>query len=354
MGAKKKAAAPKSAKKTPERTTEALRAGQDAAGAKLVKEGFAFTPEMDLAFALGFPHMRFVTDDASDKDVEAAIKGSGSSWDARLVWPRATATAYVLTLAAENDDKWKKQKGPITAEMAYDIMVARTNFGSVPTRFHQPASIQLLEAMVGTEPVVNGMLDGLEKRLARHPVDFVDGSWSEVGVWELGYLLLRLPDEESAAAKKRIEALVKAFEDKKADDRRVVSAMRLSIGGRAAAEKYAYRPDGNDPAVKDAPISPFELGHVTDDAAFVADHVVRGGGPDVSSFPDARLSFLGGDAVLSTEKKHWSKYRGKGVHAYIVATFGEIRSPMVEAMIADMAKGSSAKREAAAWLAARG
>ncbi|MGB4773792.1 MAG: hypothetical protein WBP45_01350, partial [Daejeonella sp.] len=47
-------------------TSRAFDHGLNAAGASQIKPGFCFTPEDDLAFALGFPHLKFLVDDEQD------------------------------------------------------------------------------------------------------------------------------------------------------------------------------------------------------------------------------------------------------------------------------------------------
>src|SRR5215510_13994667 len=53
-------AAPSSTGTDPVRTTAALAHGSAASGARFVRPGFALTPEADLAFALGFPHLEYI------------------------------------------------------------------------------------------------------------------------------------------------------------------------------------------------------------------------------------------------------------------------------------------------------
>ena len=61
MAAKKKPATTVSAP-----TSQALKFGAEAAGARYVQPGFAFTAEQDLAFALGWPYMYFLVDGHPD------------------------------------------------------------------------------------------------------------------------------------------------------------------------------------------------------------------------------------------------------------------------------------------------
>jgi hypothetical protein len=332
---------PKTTKATA-RSTHALDAGAKAFGAKLVREGFAASAEMDLAFALGFPHLRYVTDDAADPDPKAAAQAAIDKYghDARLVWPRASAIALIRA----SFGKAFAVGGEPNADEGHAMAKARMDFGGVPDRFVASFSIQLLEALVGTTAVVDGMLEGLDARVKKLPID--GSSWGEISARQLGYLLLRLPAADAERARKRLEAFIEPT--KKGGDEDVGKTLDLVLHGRAGAERSGYKPDPK------GPLSAFDLGHIIDDGKFVADQLVAGKGPDVSSWPDARLAFLGGEPAIAYYEQYWPKFKNKGGHGYIVATFGEIAPKRIRPIMEAMVTGSSAKKDASAWVQRNG
>lgn len=105
---KKTAAPAKSTRKTPKKAEapevapppaphllgngRALEHGHDAVGAQQLRAGFATTPEMDLAFALGWPHLFGLSDDhPEDADADNAARRRLTY---EHVWPRGIATRW--------------------------------------------------------------------------------------------------------------------------------------------------------------------------------------------------------------------------------------------------------------------
>src|SRR5215468_11777862 len=83
----------------PVRTTAALEHGSAASGARFVRPGFAITPEADLAFALGFPHLEYIVDDHPDDARAEMIAYERRSY--RLGWPRNVAIRWCRITASK-------------------------------------------------------------------------------------------------------------------------------------------------------------------------------------------------------------------------------------------------------------
>src|SRR3954462_2748661 len=81
------------------RTTAALAHGSAAAGARFIRPGFATTPEADLAFALGFPHLEYIVDDHPDTAPAGMIAYERRSY--RLGWPRNIAIRWCRITASK-------------------------------------------------------------------------------------------------------------------------------------------------------------------------------------------------------------------------------------------------------------
>src|SRR5690242_3655822 len=92
-------AAPRSTGAGPGRTTAALAHGSVASGARFVRPGFALSPEADLAFALGFPHLEYILDDHPDDARAEMIAYERRSY--RLGWPRNVATRWCRITASK-------------------------------------------------------------------------------------------------------------------------------------------------------------------------------------------------------------------------------------------------------------
>src|SRR6185436_7068491 len=91
--------APRSADAGPVRTTAALAHGSAASGARFVRPGFALSPEADLAFALGYPHLEYIVDDHPDDARAEMIAYERRSY--RLGWPRKIATRWCRITASK-------------------------------------------------------------------------------------------------------------------------------------------------------------------------------------------------------------------------------------------------------------
>jgi hypothetical protein len=355
--AKKAEAEPKAAKKSEAEatgngaltlSTAALQHGDRAFGARFVKPGFAFTPEDDLAFALGYPYLAILADghpDDADPAKAAPLYVSQHGLEPP-VWPREVAHRMarafgMLADQGERDEAF--QKGGPVGETEARALVKRDMIES-----NAWLQLYLLEAMVGPSVIVDAVLGELES--------YTEEPWEDSGpqsrlelpgvILHLGYMLLRLPEAEAARARARLEALYAAWG--KNDDwlqEKARDALDVVLHGKEGAERSAYKFDGKH-------ISTGQPLHVLDDPAWIARVVREGGAPDESSTPDPRLVFLGGDDVLAREIGWWKKYTKPGAHAQLVARFGKIASPRILPWMLEMSATSKAKASATAWFVA--
>jgi hypothetical protein len=318
-------------------STAALASGDQAFGARYLKKGFAFTKEMDLAFALGYPHYVELCDGhpADESPMEAGLEFVDADDHTTRVWPREvasrTARAFPLLLNAKLRAKAFSQGGPVTADEARTIVQ-----GSLDCN-RGDRLLLLLEALVGTEVVCDAAVATMET--------YGEAQWTgsdfDVVTYTLGFLLLRLPAEASTKARARFEAL-HAKVTKAGWESDGIKNLDVALHGVAGAERSAYRPEGEA-------ISSMYVTHVVDDPVWVAKTVLAGGPPDASSMPDPRLAFLGGQPVLEAEAKWWKKYSRAGGHAAFVERFGHIHTEALLPAFLEMTAASKAKKEAAAW-----
>ncbi len=356
------APAPKPARKsapaigtTLSRSTRALEHGTAAAGAAFQKKGFALTPEMDLAFALGYPHLEYIVDDHPDDTRAEMIAYERRGY--RLGWPRNIATRWCRVTASkgfkrspqgatELDSAGKKalkNPAPLSTE---EIGLALKAMFTDTTYYEDLRDlVRLYEAFVGPELIVTSITDALEKSsstLWNHQ----DRERAFV-LHHVGFMLLRLPPNVAKQLRGRLETIfdrrVKSLPNKELPPRKgergsLIRALDVALHGKLGAERSGERTDDG--------FEPNDLLHVTDDEAFVrtaATQVVA---------PDSRLVFLGGEPVLDRILEVFVRFRGQ--HAALLDNFAEVASDKVSKLLEKIAKGKEAPERAAALLAARG
>jgi hypothetical protein len=339
----------------PTKTTQALEHGSAAAGAKLVKSGFATTKAGDLAFALGFPHLEYIVDDHPDDARAEMIVYERRSY--RLGWPRDIAIRWCRITASkgfkrtpqgatELDSAGKKalkNGAPLSAE---EIALALKSIFSETTSYEDLRDlVRLFEAFAGPDLVATSIIDALEKS-SNNVWNHQDHDRALV-MHHLGFMLLRLPASMADKLRGRLAAIfdrrVKALPTKELGPRKgergsLLRALDLVLGGRAGAERSGERNEDE--------IVPGDLVHITHDAAFIREAACR----VVSS--DARLVFLGGDPVLDHMLDVFPRFRG--LHHALLDGFAEVASPKAVELLQRIAKGKEAADRAKAVLQARG
>lgn len=310
-------------------------AGAD--GLRFLRKGFAFTPQDDRLFALGWPHARILDTEHEDADdpmtsLEEMLEDEENR-PYEQVWPVEVARRFVRILGAREQRASTaslaavaKRAEPVTVAEARELVtnaITRIGYneGDLVEHF-----VLLLEAMVGPEPVLDAAISALE-RLAPASWASRNADGGEV-LFELGFILLRAP---AAAAAKHRQRLVDLWE-------------RITAGGRPESEQT----DSLDAVVNGAEGATRAGGKARDMYAHVRDapellaKVVR----ESEYIPDARFIFLGGDGVLAELAKQWKNWDA----ATFLADLGRIRGPGVVEIVRAMSLQSDAKPEAKAWL----
>jgi hypothetical protein len=347
--------APRSPGAGPVRSTQALVHGRAAVGARLIRPGFALTPEADLAFAVGFPHLEYIVDDHPDDVRAEMIAYERRSY--RLGWPRNIAIRWCRITASKGchrtpqgateldgaGKKALKNSAPLSAD---EIAVTLKAMFSDTSSYEDLRNlVRLFEAFAGPELVAAAIVDALEKS-GNAIWNHQDHDRAHV-VHHVGFLLLRLPASTAGKLRGRLATVfdrrVKALPQKELGPRKgergsLLRALDVVLHGRAGAERSGERSE-------DA-IQPGDLLHVTDDAAFVCEAACR----VVSA--DARLVFLGGEPVLDHVLDGFVRLRG--AHHALLDGFAEVASPKATKLIERIAGGKEAADRARALLAARG
>jgi hypothetical protein len=330
-------------------------------GLSMLRAGFGWTPDDDVRFALGFPHVREVWDvPADDRSARSTARALLERPDAapRVRWPRDTATSLVrawgmsaiwessiATRVLRKQVETQLQRlDPVAPDEAAELVGARVerDLPGLSERAIQN-HVLLLEALVGTEPIVEAIVSRLEAA----DIDLLLTEWSlpPVVTWQLGYLLLRLPPERAAAFRRRLRACLDAALDHRPWLRRrgfagVGSSHARSLHGVLDGAAGA---EDTDRALK-------WYGHVVDDPLLVRMrvHLNR-----LSYTPDARLVFLGGAEVLDRYVKDWRKLGGEDELRWFVEQHAPIRAPQSVRALLELAGDSPARDHAVAALTAR-
>ncbi len=351
LGTTKKPATKKPATKTPApapkaaqpsssgaRVTRALDHLSDAAGLAFMKDGFAFSKEQDVLFALGWPHLRWLVDghpdDATPTD-DKLMKVCQDGGVYGLVWPRGMANRFVRGFAASSDDatnsnpKWALPAlGDATDVRAEEgPRLVQGLFG--PERYNDGLVehfVFLLEAMHGTDAVLDWILSAFEGMKNPPPRDEEACALAT----SAGLLLLRVPPAASRAAKARLEKLAKTIQG---DSLR--EFLRSAIGGGEAAKAQGLHPS-------------YYL-NVTDDPAAVVASAKEG-----EHITSPRMIFLGGAAVVKAIAPHWKDLEFDYEQAALARGLAEVRLPEAMELLATLAVASKAKKIAGALLETRG
>jgi hypothetical protein len=339
----------------PVRTTQAFVHGKAAAGARQIKPGFGTTPEADLAFALGFPHLEYIVDDHPDDARAEMIAYERRRY--RLGWPRNIAIRWCRITASkgchrtpqgatELDTAGKKALKNGAALTPDEIALTLKSIFSDTSSYEDLRDlVRLFEAFAGPELIATSIVDALEKA--------TNNLWNHqdhdraLAVHHLGFLLLRIPTSPSEKLRNRLAAIfdrrVKALPTKELPPRKgergsLLRALDVVLHGRLGAERSGERDeDGIDPG---------DLVHVTADEAFVRELATQ------RASPDPRLVFLGGEPVLEHLVDRFVRLRGH--HHLVLDGFAEVASPRAIELLQRIARGKEAPERAQAVLAARG
>jgi hypothetical protein len=302
-----------------------FRHGKMAFGARFVRDGFAFTPEHDLEFALGYPHVITLVEAPTN---EAMFESYASVREV----PREQAPRFARWLATGKVPAATYGDTFMSEDEARDIVAARMK----ASLFERDRDlVRLLEAIVGPEIVLDAITSGLEA-YGEAELGQYNRAASQTTLW-LSLGLLRARTNVSEEHRKRLEAL---FERWPACQMRNV--LDMTLHGGAGVKRCGYKYEGF--------IQDFDLIHAYDDPKLVTREIKKGVlGP--SFVPDARLAFIGGEPLIDFYAKSWPKIRNRADLHRTLDAFGRMRSKSVKRMMREVSERSSAAKErATAWL----
>ncbi|MCA9493750.1 MAG: hypothetical protein KC621_27645 [Myxococcales bacterium] len=319
------------------------------AGLAHLNKGFCFDAAGDEAFALGWPHVRRLTDESVDAFRSALRHLSEPDFDLSIHWPRPLAAALVhawgvgqlFHLAPGSREFSQAAEEAAFSTVAPTPDQVRQYLSERLSRSPMWASeratesfVLLMEALVGSEVVVDAILEHLEG-LDGHELNdhLVQPAWI---TFQLGYLLLRVP----AAAAKEYQARMRSLVSGAGAPRSVappshVRSLLLALDGARAADRLTDK-------------DPRYYTHAVGDATTVR---MRASIHRGWAFPDPRLVFLGGTDVLSSRAfQSWAKLPARDQRVFFEAV-APIKHPgVVTIMAAMVSQGTGTKPQARRWL----
>jgi hypothetical protein len=322
--------------------------GNNAFGAKYLKPGAALTPELDLKFALG--HGSGVAPITLLPDLKPGKKAKHHDRElarnvalAELRKPPNTPFGAQLELE-ENPD-------PLEPDEAKAILKRR-----LPSMMMAPQVLRSVEAMIGPTAALAAVMEGVEATK--------DQGWNNGGtgkvIFPLYGLLLRTPEEESNAARKRLEAVYEKWKGHHG-----AKQLGIMLGGREAIRRIGYkyslkfksyqRNEGDEPSnVHDLCFCDGESDWIASQFAALWEAFKYKVQNHMNGPAPARLFFLAGDKALETELKVVGQYPGtKQGEAF--DSYKDLRSPLVVQLMKALAgPKSKVKAKAEEWLGKNG
>ncbi|MBE2249014.1 MAG: hypothetical protein IAE78_05635 [Myxococcus sp.] len=317
--------------------------GDEAFGAKYLKPGFALTPALDLAFALGLGSAMAPVTLLPDLAPGAKRRSSSTHLHRNV----AIAELRVTPRHFGEQIPYEAAPAPIGALEAQALVKER-----LPALDLLPVHFGALEAMVGPSCVLPAFLDGLEAT-----DDEVWGTGRLQGLFPVLYgLLLRTPAAESTEARARLEGLFKRRQ-------KTFAAANLDIllhgpeGISRVGYKYSLKFGSYQRNASADPSNVNDLCFCDGAPDFVAAQFhalwtafgfkvqANMNGPS-----PARLFFLAGERALETELQVVHRYPGTR-QGEAFESYELLRSPLAARLVLRLSgEKSKVKARAIAWL----
>lgn len=326
-----------------------------ASGRKQVKKGFAFTPEHDELFALGWPHLRLLYDHNGDPERHALGLLRDLDFSLTIQWPRNVACAIFRAFSQGQ----LFRMGPATRDFRSAALRSMTNlhepdqddiekalalrFKFTPMWSNERGTesfILLAEALSETAWVAEAIVNQLEE------LDFDqlhdNQAHPALITYQLGYLLLRLPKKQADAVRARLTHILEGNGAiRPGTDVRIprhpchVRSISLVLNPKEAADRYT------DKDVR-------WYTHATAEPRTV---LMRSTINHNYSLPDVRLLWIGGDKLLSTRLfQRWDMLHGPD-RRWFFEQVAPVASPEVTHLMVDLwNRGENVANAAKAWV----
>lgn len=326
---------------------------EGSAGLSGVKNGFCFDPAFDQLFALGWPHIRFLTDVHVEPYKPALYHLMQTDFDLRLKWPRSLALALVRAWGigrlydiapGTREIREEAQEALWNLEPLEEKEVrtlVQTRMETTPLWVGDRATesfVLLAEALTSPTIIASAIVDALESMDRTLMFDMMP--MPAMVTYQLGYLLLRMPKKDADKLRTRLQNVLYGTAGLGPDgDERPpqtpchARAMLLVLQGADAAN-----------TTTDHDLRWYT--HSTDPVAIR----MRANINRSFTLPDARLVWIGGPRILETRFGTWYKKLNSTDQRWFLEQMGPIRAVEAVPLMLALAEESTVRAHARNWL----
>ncbi len=330
-----------------------VKALRGAAGLKQVKKGFCFDSVHDRLFALGWPHLRMLTDVHVEPYKLALYHLMQTDFDLRLTWPRSLGLALVRAWGIgrlydispgmrEIRDEVKEALWNLEPMTDSEITaLIRTRMETTPLWVGDRATesfVLLAEALTGPGVVARAIVGALEEMDQEQLFDMQP--MPALITYQLGYLLLRMPEAEADELRGRMDQILAHNADLGPDGegrlpRTPCHARSLLLILRGAEAAHT---------TTDHDLRWYT--HVEDPVPIRMRASINRG----FTLPDARLVWLGGPRILETRFGSWHRKLSSTDQKWFVEQIGPVKAVELIPIMLELAVDSTVRPHARNWL----
>lgn len=326
-----------------------------AVGLTRVKKGFCFEPVHDELFALGWPHIRMLTDVSVEPYKLALYHLMQTDFDLRLTWPRSLALALVRAWGIGRlydispgqreireevkEALWNLE--PLGADEVTALI--QTRMETTPLWVGDRATesfVLLAEALTSSETIATAIVGALERMSPEELIDMKP--MPALITYQLGYLFLRLPKATFESLQTRLRTVLHHTADLAPGSgtrlpqtpchaRSMMLVLRNATAAHATTDhdlRWYTHSDDPVPVRMRASIN-------------------RG-----FTLPDARLVWIGGPRILESRFGSWYRKLDSTDQKWFLEQMGPVKAVELIPIMLSLAAESTVRPHARNWLLA--
>jgi hypothetical protein len=324
-----------------------------AVGLDRIKKGFCFDPVHDQLFALGWPHIRMITDVSVEPYKLALYHLMQTDFDLRLKWPRSLALALVRAWGIGRlydiapgkreireevkEALWNLE--PLEAEEVTALI--HTRMETTPLWVGDRATesfVLLAEALTSTDVIAMAIVTALERMTPEELIDMKP--MPALITYQLGYLLLRMKKGPSEDLTARLRNVLHHTADLAPGSgtrlpqtpchaRSMMLVLRNATAAHATTDHdLRWYTHSEDPV----PVR-------------MRASINRG-----FTLPDARLVWIGGPRILESRFGGWYRKLDSTDQKWFMEQMGPVQAVEVIPIMLSLAAESTVRPHARSWL----
>ena len=322
-------------------------------GLQQIKKGFCFDPVYDALFAVGWPHIRLLTDVEVEPYKPALYHLMQTDFDLRLRWPKRLALALVrawgigrlydiapgVRKIREEVEETLWDESPMTPKEIGALIATRMDTTPLWVGDRATESFVLLaEALTSADVIAEAIVSSLEE------LDFDELADARPGpaliTFQLGYLMLRMQPGVAKKFETRLRNILEGtagfgpgHEQRLPQTPCHTRSIMLVLQGAVAAQVttdhdlrwYTHSTDPNAIRMRASINRSFTL-------------------------PDARLVWIGGPRILTSRFGSWHKKLGSTDQRWFLEQIGPIKALECVPLMLELGQESTVRAHARAWL----